>query len=879
VAKFHEFSLLYPREQYDYDAWLEKQVLKTKKKKNNVNEIETKDDVESENGTISDDTESGMDSDDSDETDETDYGDVADENVENARHEHASAGESGPPAAGNMLARMELGLPPLLPPTPRTTRSHAATSDSESESSSVNEGEDSESESARASVPASSPHHSGLDLASTAPLDSSSNDLSFGKSHSDTSDDDEGEYEVDKIMRYRRVGKKRGGYEYLTRWVGGEESWEPQSSFKLAVPDLELNSHYLPVYDDYKSLMNEGNAIEDHGEMSMDVGGEVKDSTSSAPSLHVNDDEMEKEIRKSMMNRIRVLKTIVKAGIEVPDNRRKAMRHDLWPEFYKAENVELKAFDEFDVWDLVPCPAAANVVGVRWVYDVKMDENGNVARYKARLVAQGFSQKEGIDFSETFAPTMHIKTMRLLLAIAARDNVAARQYDVSTAFLHADLKETVYVRQPEGHVMKGKENYVYRLKKAMYGLKNAPKAYSDFFMNVLSDLGFVQSTQDECLWTLRKGKSYVYYLFHVDDILCVSNDVELRDVCFLALERHVKIRDEGDVSLFLGMEIKRMSDGGYTMSQQHYIERMAKRFNIDEAAKPVRAPNQTGKVLACPDDADKADAAKLPYQALLGCLIYCAKTRPDVVYAISDAARFMGCWGCEHFDAAMRILRYLYTTRERCLNIRSDVVFDLYAYSDANWSDPRETSEKKDDKYKAQYGFVVSVGGCLLSWTSRRQQSRAQSSMESEFYAACEATKEVVWWRMLMSELDLKQNEPTKIYEDNKACISFSKNNTCHARTKHIDLRAHACRDYVRDGSVQLVHVGTNDQLADMMTKAQGTSMFVEHVNRLFDFNHVAKPVRVAKAVCCDCITCFLSHEVCQKSVMFDPVLFYDSGW
>ena len=213
------------------------------------------------------------------------------------------------------------------------------------------------------------------------------------------------------------------------------------------------------------------------------------------------------------------------------------------------------------------------------------------------------------------------------------------------------------------------------------------------------------------------------------------------------------------------------------------------------------------------------------------------------------------------------------------MHIRSDVVFDLYAYSDANWSDPRETSEQKDDKYKAQYGFVVSVGGCLLSWTSRRQQSRAQSSMESEFYAACETTKEVVWWRMLMNELDLKQNEPTKIYEDNKACISFSKNNTCHARTKHIDLRAHACRDYVRDGSVQLVHVGTNDQLADMMTKAQGTSMFLEHVNRLFDFNHVAKPVRVAKAVCCDCITCFLSHEVCQKSVMFDPVLFYDSGW
>ena len=183
--------------------------------------------------------------------------------------------------------------------------------------------------------------------------------------------------------------------------------------------------------------------MEDKGEMNID-GGEAVEAPSSAASLHDKmTEEMKEEVRNCMMNRMRVLKAVVKAGVEVPDNRRKAMKHDLWPEFYKAEHVELKAFDEFDVWDLMPCPAAANVVGVRWVYDMKMDENGNVARYKARLVAQGFSQREGIDYNETFAPTMHIKTARLLLAIAARDNVAARQYDVSAAFLHADLNETV----------------------------------------------------------------------------------------------------------------------------------------------------------------------------------------------------------------------------------------------------------------------------------------------------------------------------------------------------------------------------------------------------------------------------------------------------
>jgi hypothetical protein len=169
--------------------------------------------------------------------------------------------------------------------------------------------------------------------------------------------------------------------------------------------------------------------------------------------------------------------------------------------------------------------------------------------------------------------------------------------------------------------------------------------------------------------------------------------------------------------------ISRNDDGSYSMSQRHYIERVATRFNVDDTSKPASAPAAYGKPLMRVSDDDKSNAAKLPYQALLGCLIYCAKTRPDVAYAISDAARFMGCWSAAHFKAALLILRYLYATRERCILIKPDKsMFELYAYSDANWSDPRETSEQIDDKHKAQYGFVLSIAGCLLSWTSRRQK-------------------------------------------------------------------------------------------------------------------------------------------------------------
>ena len=188
------------------------------------------------------------------------------------RNEPASVGVSGLPSAKRMLARMELGMPPLSPLTPRTTRSHTIASNNESDSSSVSDGEGGGSGGARVSAPASLTHHSGSDSASEAPLDHSSDDSSNGKSISN--DDERGEFEVDSILRYRRVGRKRTKYEFLTRWVGGEETWEPSSSFKLDAPDVESHSHYLPVYDEYKTRMNEGKENEDNGEMNMDGGGD-----------------------------------------------------------------------------------------------------------------------------------------------------------------------------------------------------------------------------------------------------------------------------------------------------------------------------------------------------------------------------------------------------------------------------------------------------------------------------------------------------------------------------------------------------------------------------------------------------------------------------
>ena len=689
-------------------------------------------------------------------------------------------------------------------------------------------------------------------------------------SNSETGD---GYYSVNAITGHRK-GRGRRKLEYETVWEGNwDNTWEPKSSFK----DSKSSTGYLHVLNEYK---REKGIDEDENETGgLDISSQqvYEDmpelETSDDPEYSEHKSQVNKVIRKCLRVRIELCKAI-KGGVDVPDTRERAKISDFWPQFAKAERVELDAFVEPDVWVLMPRPKGVNVIGTRWVYDVKLDSDGNVTRYKARLVAQGFSQKKGIDYSETFAPTMHIKTMRVLLTLAGRLGLEVRQYDVSNAFLHADIDCDVYVRQPPGHKKPGQEDWVYKLNKAMYGLKNAPKAYSDYFMKLLAEQGFQQSKQDECLWTLRKGESFVHYLYHVDDIMVVSNDRDLRESCLAALANKLPLRDDGPINEFLGVKVTRCSDSYYEISQKKYIEKVAARFNVDQDTKQVSTPEIASRKLIKATEEEKGDAQHLEFQELVGCLIYANMSRPDIAYPISNVARFMGGWNKEHYDAALRILSFLYTTRTRTLVLKPANESEpmLWGYVDANNMDSRE-SEVNDDKWKPQGGYIMVWDGCIVSWRSARLKSRVLSSMESEYYQACEGAKEVIWLRRLVSELGFDvMNKPTPIYEDNKACIAYSKNNTCHDRTKHIDNKAYFLRDQVKNGEIELIHIGTNDQLADMMTKTQEKRTFLDHTERLFS-DTLQQPKRsyvsqvrteVKNSLLkeeCSCLSCFVGNR------------------
>jgi hypothetical protein len=342
------------------------------------------------------------------------------------------------------------------------------------------------------------------------------------------------------------------------------------------------------VLSDFLSILSrKQTALFKHGELDRLIALMWRDSDDENDENDENDEKGDDEPvfsprgkdrrRRRLNEKFDVLKAIVRPkqktalGQTVPNTARQAQAHPRWGEFALDMQVEFDNFMKKGVWRLVPRPANVNVVSVRWVFDIKV-KNGVVARYKARLVCRGFAQKEGEDYdpAELYAPTMKTKTLRALTALAAKNGWDMNQYDVSCAFLHADLEETVYVEQPPGHVIAGKEDYVYILDKAMYSLKQSPRAFAKHLAKCFRALDFKQSDADECLWILQRPHGVVVYaLYHVDDIIMTSNDNKARDNVFETLRCVLDLRDEGRVDVFLNMKFEYGEDGSISLSQSH----------------------------------------------------------------------------------------------------------------------------------------------------------------------------------------------------------------------------------------------------------------------------------------------------------------------
>ena len=505
------------------------------------------------------------------------------------------------------------------------------------------------------------------------------------------------------------------------------------------------------------------------------------------------------------------LATGTSTGLVTPRNFRQMLKSPQKKEWEKAMKAEYDSLMSMGTWELVPRPENRKIIGGTWAYRIKQLASGAIEKFKARYCAQGFSQVEGVDYVETFAPVAKLVTLRLLLAIAIRFNLLVQQFDIETAFLNGYLEDTIYIEQPDGFKVKGKENWVCRLVRSLYGLKQSPRLWNETLKTVMKSCGLTQSESDPCLFYRFTSTAKLLVLVYVDDLVVAGTNQQAIDQLKQSLKKKFKLKELGDLSWCLGIQITRSQSGKqFALSQRKFIDDILKRFNMTEC-KPVTTPMEPNAkfVKGNPDE-----VIDVPYRSVIGSLMYLMLgTRPDIAYAVGTLSKFLDCPTQTHWTAAKRVIRYLQGTKDHGLIMGKEVNDNLTGMVDANWG-----TDVEDRRSTSGYLFML-MGG-LLCWTSKRQSTVALSSTEAEYMALSLATQEAIWLRRLLKELSVEQVEATQVGEDNQGCIALAKNPVQHARTKHIDIRHHFVRQALQEKQIVLQYVPTEEMSADLLTKA-----------------------------------------------------------
>ncbi|GJZ24521.1 retrovirus-related pol polyprotein from transposon TNT 1-94 [Tanacetum coccineum] len=459
-----------------------------------------------------------------------------------------------------------------------------------------------------------------------------------------------------------------------------------------------------------------------------------------------------------------------------PKNIKEAIQDESWT---MAMQEELTQFKTNDVWCLVPPPKNQTIIGTKWVFKNKLDENGVVSRNKARLVAQGYNQQEGIDFDETYAPVARLESIRILLAYACAHDFKLFQMDVKSAFLNGFINEEVYVAQPPGFVDFEKPNHVFKLKKALYGLKQAPKAWYDRLKAFLLDHSYTMGLVDNTLFTKKKDSHIIIVQIYVDDIIFGSTCQDLCDDFSKIMHDEFEMSMMGELNFFLGLQIKQFEDGIF-FNQSKYVKEMLKKFGL-ENAKPIKTLMSFETKLTHDEEGEPIDDTK--YRGMIGSLLYLTASRPDIMFSVCLCARFQETPKTSHLEAVKRIFRYIKGTSHLGLWYPKGTGLETIVYADSDhagdYVDRKSTS-----------GVCTFVGCCLTSWMLKKQTALAISTTEAEYVSARKACQQALWMKQALVDYEVKLNDVPVLY-DNKGAIDLSKNPVLHSRTKHIEIRHH----------------------------------------------------------------------------------------
>jgi hypothetical protein len=524
-------------------------------------------------------------------------------------------------------------------------------------------------------------------------------------------------------------------------------------------------------------------------------------------------------------------------NIKVPASYKEAMSSNEKQQWQEAIDKEIKSLQDNETFDIETIQNQKKKISTKWVFSLKLDESDTkVHKFKARLVARGFTQIKGVDYQETFAPVVSRNSLRICNAICLEKNFKQKKFDVATAFLNGTMDHLCYIEQPEGTSFNLNKHQGLRLVIALYGTKQAARLWNQMLHDLLIRMKFSQNESEACLYKLDKRN--LFFIIYVDEVsLYYKEEIYCRwfeD----GLSTAFKLGEATMGNVFLGMHLVPLEDQ-IAIHQERYIVGMIKTYG-QESSKPTYLPMAVGIDLESREN-DEPIGDK-PYSELIGSLLYAARsTRPEINFAVSALARYVSKPKAKHYRAAIKVLQYLATTRN-CgivfskmkkrkithVQNRSDTDIDLVtnlkleAYVDADWA------TCKEDRV-SQTGYIIMMMNGPVIWRSRKQKSVALSTMDAEYMALSDVIKEVVWVRSLLRSIGYKMNEATPIYEDNNACIELARDPKHRERSKHIDIRYHFIRDLISKGEVRIERCDTNLQLADGFTKA----LPIEKFNRL----------------------------------------------
>jgi hypothetical protein len=476
-------------------------------------------------------------------------------------------------------------------------------------------------------------------------------------------------------------------------------------------------------------------------------------------------------------------------------------------------------------------PREANLVTSKWVFTAKYNTDGSLQKLKARLVARGFLQKYGVDFEDTFAPTVRFDTLRLFFAMVAMHDLECHQVDVNNAFTESDLREDIYMKPPPGVSIN--PGLALKVLRSLYGLKQAARDWNQRCISELLKLGFTQSQADPCL--LIHPEKKITLLVYVDDILLACKSLDHIQWFKDAFGMIFKIKDLGEVEKVLGVKVSRdRVSGTLRLDQTHYAREVLNRLSMDkDKESPTKFPMDNNLLLNASNQDLRAN--KSEYQHGIGSWMYLGiLTRPDIAYTLGRLSQFMADPTTTHLRALKKLSKYVRSSVQLGITFRRDGNKTLEGYSDSDFA------MDKSDRISILRNVFMLVGG-PVSWMSRKQKSVSTSTMEAEYIAMSACAKRSQFLAQILRDMGcysmigsttwkpaVKESQKyllgspigqVKIHGDNQAALTLVKEPHTYDRAKHIDIAYHFVRDLFKRGRIHVEFVRTADMIADGLTK------------------------------------------------------------